>query len=566
MMAYDADVANGLHFMVMEYVAGSDLSSLVKQHGRISITRAVNYICQAARGLEYAHAQKVIHRDIKPGNLILDQYETVRILDMGLARLNDSIRSASSICLTKTNVVMGTVDFMSPEQAMNSKYVDERGDIYSLGMTLHYLLSGKPAYKGETAVERLLAHRDAPLPSLTEFRSDVDDRLNSIFQKMVAKKPDDRYQSMVEVIRELDSYLLGTKPEPVKSESQCKEDANLKAFLLSLETVPAFVPRGNEDLLETSKMMSEGVDTDRAHRDLNLEQSVDRESIVGRLPVTDSATNVTVVSQTNNQVPFAILGAAAVLIISLLLFKLQGPNVTAEQPPAAPFHASSESASNRSNSTVPQQEARDIAASDENNVQPTPADDAQFTAPAASGNLTLNESESYALHFNGQDQYAEIPDLDLQNFPLDVPLTIEAKVCPDSFQKLGDVLSWLGPNWIRICQLTDMNEQNCWVVARRIDDRSVIISAPQTVRPGEWVDLAAVWDGREFTLFVDGKKQEVTKSAFPVEPTEGGLFLGGVPLEKRVGHSWFDGAIRQVRITRGILHETDYRPEANYSL
>ncbi|HUG19333.1 MAG TPA: LamG-like jellyroll fold domain-containing protein, partial [Planctomycetaceae bacterium] len=105
-----------------------------------------------------------------------------------------------------------------------------------------------------------------------------------------------------------------------------------------------------------------------------------------------------------------------------------------------------------------------------------------------------------------------------------------------------------------------------WVVARRIDDRSVIISAPQTVRPGEWVDLAAVWNGREFTLFLDGKKQEITNSAFPVEPTEGGLFLGGVPLDKRMGNSWFEGAISQFRITRGILHETDYRPEANYSL
>jgi hypothetical protein len=313
-------------------------------------------------------------------------------------------------------------------------------------------------------------------------------------------------------------------------------------------------------------MNFEGVDTDLSNKLLNLELTADRESIVQRLPVANSETDVTMIGTEYHHKSWAILGAAAVLIIAVLLFKLQGAKETAEHSPSSPILTPSESDSERLNGIVPQQEDREAAVSVESNVQPAPPDKARFLALEVADNPLPSESDGYALHFNGRDQYAEIPDLDLQSFPLEMPLTIEAKVCPDSFQKLGDVISWLGPNWIRICQLTDMNEQNCWVVSRRIDDRSVIISAPQTVRPGEWVDLAAVWDGREFTLYLDGKKQEVSKSAFPVEPTEGGLFLGGAPPEKKVGNSWFDGAIGQVRISRGIMYETDYQPEADYSL
>src|SRR5690606_36683561 len=133
-MAFDADCASRRHSMVMEHIRGIELSALVKQSGVPALAGSLSEIYQAARGPHYAHMQKMIHRDVKPGNLMVDASETVKILDLVLVMFKDSIRNSSIINLTNQNVVLGTVDFMSPEQAMNSKYVDERGDIYSLGM------------------------------------------------------------------------------------------------------------------------------------------------------------------------------------------------------------------------------------------------------------------------------------------------------------------------------------------------------------------------------------------------------------------------------------------------
>lgn len=232
--AYDADEFKGVHFLVMQYIEGTNLSALVKKQGPLPIDKGVDFIQQAARGLEYAHAAGVIHRDIKPSNLLLDKSGTIRVLDMGLARIELTDGAQSE--LTGSGMVLGTVDYMSPEQAVNVRTADQRSDIYSLGITLYYLLTGKAAYGGDSLMEKLLAHREHPIPSLREVRPDVPAGLSALFRIMVAKAPEDRYQSMTEVREALEvcmvapSFAALPKAENFAPQFPSEESALLRFF------------------------------------------------------------------------------------------------------------------------------------------------------------------------------------------------------------------------------------------------------------------------------------------------------------------------------------------------
>lgn len=217
--AYDADESQGIHFFCMELVEGNDLASQVKQHGPLPVGQAVNCILQAARGLKFAHERGITHRDIKPSNLLMDRSGTVKVLDMGLARIDDTASDQAQ--LTSTGMVMGTVDYMAPEQALNTKDADARSDIYSLGISLWYLLTGRPAYEGSSLMARMLAHRDGPLPSL---KPPAPPELNAIFQKMIAKDRDDRYQSMADVIVSLETFVTGRSLSPLPPVSRRAKD------------------------------------------------------------------------------------------------------------------------------------------------------------------------------------------------------------------------------------------------------------------------------------------------------------------------------------------------------
>jgi serine/threonine protein kinase len=205
--ALASGVVDGVHFFVMEYVDGSDLSRLVKAKGPLPVAQAVHCTLQAARGLAHAHAAGIVHRDIKPSNLLLStQSGAVKILDLGLARFDsgNTPEAAAADDLTRTGSIMGTADYMAPEQAANIRRADHRADIYSLGCTLYYLLAGQPLYSGETAIEKLLAHREQPVPALRALRPEVPAALDDLFRRMVAKRPEDRPQSMAEAVSALE--------------------------------------------------------------------------------------------------------------------------------------------------------------------------------------------------------------------------------------------------------------------------------------------------------------------------------------------------------------------------
>jgi serine/threonine protein kinase/tetratricopeptide (TPR) repeat protein len=206
--ALDANLDRGVHFLVMEYVEGRDLDRVVQANGPLPVVQAVDCLIQAAQGLDAAHAQGIIHRDIKPGNLMLDGTGKVRVLDLGLARIVEAANpfgQAAGSRLTQSGMYMGTVDFMAPEQAEDSRHADLRADIYSLGCTLYFLLTGRTPFEGETVLKRLMAHQVRPAPALRAIRLDVSPALESAYQKMMAKNPADRPGTMTAVIALLES-------------------------------------------------------------------------------------------------------------------------------------------------------------------------------------------------------------------------------------------------------------------------------------------------------------------------------------------------------------------------
>jgi serine/threonine protein kinase len=248
--AYDAVSANDVHFLVMEYVKGLDLQKVVTQKGQLPVGTAVDYIMQAAKGLEHAHQQGIIHRDIKPANLMLDENETIKVLDLGLARIEstEALDDRTGVQdLTQTGSVMGTIAYMAPEQAKNSHTADHRSDIYSLGCTLHFLLTGQPPYKEKTSFQTLLAHREKEIPYLAEDRDDIPQQLDDIFDRMMEKDPEERFQSMTELITALEKCRVKHKLAPkkiIKRETTHQTRTSTKGFGINIPPINRYVAAG----------------------------------------------------------------------------------------------------------------------------------------------------------------------------------------------------------------------------------------------------------------------------------------------------------------------------------
>jgi hypothetical protein len=219
---YDIGVEKQNNYFSMELVDGKSLADVVEQQGKLDPQVAVGYILQAARGLAFAHQQGMVHRDIKPDNLLINSHGIVKVADLGIVKVpgasgdgakpanegvKGSLSASASSAVTMAGVAMGTPHYMAPEQARDSASVDARADIYSLGCTLYMLLTGQPPFQGKTAIEVITKHASEPVVPPDVVVKRVPKNLSEIILKMVAKQPADRYANMAEVIKALEGFL-----------------------------------------------------------------------------------------------------------------------------------------------------------------------------------------------------------------------------------------------------------------------------------------------------------------------------------------------------------------------
>ena len=203
---YGVGEERGFHYCAMEYIDGASLQDWLKKLKKFSVSDALHVALACARALAYAHGHHLIHRDIKPDNILITRAGVVKVADLGLAKTVDD-----DLELTKSGIGAGTPYYMSPEQARNAKHVDHRSDLYALGGMLYALLTGQPPFRGASALEVVQAKEEGKFPPARRFNVEVPERLDLIIDKCLAKNPDHRYQSAEELIKDLEALGLANE-------------------------------------------------------------------------------------------------------------------------------------------------------------------------------------------------------------------------------------------------------------------------------------------------------------------------------------------------------------------
>jgi serine/threonine protein kinase len=259
--AYDIDQEDNLHFLVMEYVDGSSLQEIVRRGGPLDPVRSAHYVQQAAQGLQHAYeVASLVHRDIKPGNLIVDRSGTVKILDMGLARFfNDE-----EDLLTKKydENVLGTADYLAPEQALDSHGVDIRADIYSLGGTFYFCLTGRTPFSEGTVAQKLIWHQTRQPKPIRSVRPDVPEGLVAVIDKMMAKDPAQRYQTPLELAQALSPWTQSAIGPPSDAEMPRLSPAAMSAGSSDSNPGPWSPPPSGSSSSKSRKVWRVSTDSD----------------------------------------------------------------------------------------------------------------------------------------------------------------------------------------------------------------------------------------------------------------------------------------------------------------
>ncbi len=448
--AFDAREHDHVLYLVTELVEGEDLSQLVARNGPLKPRDAMYYVWQAAKGLAYAHEQGIIHRDVKPSNLILEKSKSIKVLDLGLARLRNVDNSGQADCsLTDSGHVLGTARFMAPEQARSAVSADERADIYSLGCTLYFLLTGQPPFRGESAIDTILAHSQQPIPDLPPeiVGRTIAPELRDLVASMMAKAPANRPQAMSVVVQKLENLVRQTQSSSRNAVRSTEDAAQSR-----LSLVPP-VAKANR----------------RSH-------GFARQSWGWRA---------------------SLLGFGFVIAFAGWWFwpRLKPTNIV-----------------NRN--------------------------EGETSAVATSPN---------GLRFDGRDDYLQVTNFQQ---PTRTPFVIQVLASPAQQNGPANLVSWTGEDWAALF----ITAEGQWGLGWLHEGRSQLIVAREPVQLGEQYLVAGRCDENELQLFVDGQLVVTDPLEFELEPTELGLYIGGMPLEvlpPNHGSRFFHGVIHAVRIDQG---------------
>ena len=238
---FDIGEGNGLYFLVMQFIPGEDLAHYLKREGRLTLPQAANVIAQVAEALSCAETKRIVHRDLKPGNMLLDESGRIKLLDFGISRITDL-----SDGLTRPGESMGTPYYMSPEQ-IRGETCDIRSDLYSLGVVFFELLTGKRPFELESTVGIQMAHLNTAPPSLLAYDPELPAECDTIVQKLIAKQPEDRYQSTAELL----SVLIARGASPNAGELRPVVEPGLGEVIARADELPLDLPPTSSPSLST---------------------------------------------------------------------------------------------------------------------------------------------------------------------------------------------------------------------------------------------------------------------------------------------------------------------------